>query len=79
VTSFIDGPLSENKQHPLKMGPKKKAGGEGKKTGKTSKLAKMNEQERAKYLEKKMAEEEEVKRRKEEMITVFLKVSIEGG
>ena len=57
------------------MGPKKKGGGEGKKTGKTSKLARMNEQERAKYLEKKMAEEEEVKRRKEEMITVFLKVS----
>jgi hypothetical protein len=57
------------------MGPKKKAGGEGKKLGKTSKLAKMNEQERAKYLEKKMAEEEEVKRRKEEMVAVFLKVS----
>ena len=57
------------------MGPKKKGGGEGKKTGKTSKLARMNEQERAKYLEKKIAEEEEVKRRKEEMITVFLKVS----
>jgi len=56
------------------MGPKKKGGGEGKKVGKTSKLAKMNEQERAKYLEKKMAEEEEVKRRKEEMITVFMKV-----
>jgi hypothetical protein len=57
------------------MGPKKKGGSEGKKVGKASKLAKMNEQERAKYLERKMAEEEEVKRRKEEMITVFMKVS----
>lgn len=56
------------------MGPKKKGGSEGKKVGKASKLAKMNEQERAKYLERKMAEEEEVKRRKEEMITVFMKV-----
>ncbi len=54
------------------MGPKKK-GGE-KKAGKASKLAKMNEQERVKYLERKMAEEEETKRRKEEMVSAFMKV-----
>ena len=37
-------------------------------------MARMNEQERAKYLERKMAEEEESKRKKEEMITTFMKV-----
>ena len=60
------------------MGPKKKGGGstEAKKPGKTSKLAKMNEQERVKYLERRMAEEEESKRRKEEMINVFLKMKL---
>ena len=57
------------------MGPKKKGGGEGKKTGKASKLAKMNEQERTRYLERKMQEEEELKRRKEEMVNVFLKMT----
>ena len=34
----------------------------------------MNEQERVKYLERKMAEEEETKRRKEEMVSAFMKV-----
>ena len=58
------------------MGPKKKGGGEGKKTGKASKLAKMNEQERTRYLERKMQEEEELKRRKEEMVNVFLKMKL---
>ena len=58
------------------MGPKKKGGGEGKKAGKASKLAKMNEQERTRYLERKMAEEEETKRRKEEMVSVFLKMKL---
>ena len=58
------------------MGPKKKGGGEGKKTGKASKLAKMNEQERTRYLERKMAEEEELKRRKEEMVNVFMKMKL---
>ena len=51
-------------------------GGGGKKAGKASKLAKMNEQERVKYLERKMAEEEEVKRRKEEMVSVFMKMKL---
>ncbi len=45
-----------------------------KRSVKTSKLAKMNEQERARYLEKRMAEEEEAKRRKEAMINAFLRV-----
>jgi hypothetical protein len=45
-----------------------------KKNVKTSKLARMNEQERVKYLERKMAEEEESKRRKEEMVSTFMKV-----
>ena len=58
------------------MGPKKKDKGGGKKAGKASKLAKMNEQERVKYLERKMAEEEEVKRRKEEMVNVFMKMKL---
>ena len=60
------------------MGPKKKGGGDGSKggKGKASKLAKMNEQERTRYLERKMAEEEETKRRKEEMINVFLKMKL---
>ena len=60
------------------MGPKKKGGGDGAKggKGKASKLAKMNEQERTRYLERKMAEEEETKRRKEEMINVFLKMKL---
>ena len=58
------------------MGPKKKDKGGGKKAGKASKLAKMNEQERVKYLERKMAEEEELRRRKEEMVSVFLKMKL---
>ncbi len=55
---------------------KDKGGGGGKKAGKASKLAKMNEQERVKYLERKMAEEEETRRRKEEMISVFMKMKL---
>ena len=58
------------------MAKKKGEKGGGKKAGKASKLAKMNEQERVKYLERKMAEEEEVKRRKEEMVNVFLKMKL---
>ncbi len=46
-----------------------------KKNVKTSKLARMTEQERSKYLERKMAEEEESKRRKEEMVSTFMKVN----
>ena len=45
-----------------------------KKTNKSSKLARMNEQERVRYLERKMAEEEESKRKKEDMICTFVKV-----
>lgn len=41
---------------------------------KASKLAKMSEQDRARYLEKRLAEEEESKKRKEEMINAFLRV-----
>ena len=55
---------------------KKKGDKGGKKAGKASKLAKMNEQERVKYLERKMAEEEEIKRRKEEMVNVFMKMKL---
>ena len=46
------------------MGPKKKKdGGEGEGgKGKSSRLAKMNEMDRVKYLERKMAEEEEGRR-----------------
>lgn len=45
-----------------------------KKSSKASKLAKMNEQERAKYLERKMAEEEESKKKREELVNTFIKV-----
>ncbi len=47
-----------------------------KRAGKMSKLARMNEQERVKYLERKMAEEEESKRRKEDMVVNFMKVGL---
>ena len=55
------------------------SGGAGKKPAKTSKLAKMNEQERAKYLERKMAEEEEVKRRKQAMVQKYMQVRVHLG
>lgn len=49
------------------MGPKKK----GKKSGK---LAKMTEEERLAYEEQKNLAEEELKKKKEDMLTQFLKV-----
>lgn len=70
--------INTSRNSASKMAKKKDkgGGGGGKKAGKASKLAKMNEQERAKYLERKMAEEEEVKKRKEEMINVFMKMKL---
>lgn len=47
-----------------------------KKSTKMSKLARMNEQERVKYLERKMQEEEENKRKKEDMIHSFIKMKM---
>lgn len=55
------------------MAPKKK----GKKSGKKGKLAKMTEEERILYLEQKMLAEEEMKKKKEDMLNQFLKVDIE--
>lgn len=48
------------------MGPKKK--------GKGSKLAKMSDEERARYLQHRAAIEEEARRRKEQLISTFMKV-----
>ncbi|XP_023320041.1 coiled-coil domain-containing protein 65 [Eurytemora carolleeae] len=56
------------------MAPKKKKGdgegGGGK--AKSSKLTRMNEMDRVKYLERRMAEEEEGRKRKEEMVAGYL-------
>lgn len=49
------------------MGPKKK--------GKGSKLARMSEEERMRYLQHRAAIEEEARRRKEQLIATFMKVS----
>ncbi len=59
---------------PMAMAPPP-AATSSKRSVKASKLAKMSEQDRARYLEKRMAEEEESKRRKEEMINAFLRVT----
>ena len=59
---------------PMAMAPPP-AAPSSKRSVKASKLAKMSEQDRARYLEKRMAEEEESKRRKEEMINAFLRVT----
>jgi len=60
------------------MGPKKKKGeGEGGK-GKSSKLTKMNEMDRVKYLERRLAEEEEGRRRKEDMVSGYLRLKLEN-
>ncbi|XP_022096316.1 coiled-coil domain-containing protein 65-like [Acanthaster planci] len=45
----------------------------GKKSGKKGKLAKMTEEERILYLEQKMLAEEEMKKKKEDMLNQFLK------
>jgi len=48
------------------MGPPKK--------GKANKLARMSDEERARYLQHRAAIEEEAKRRKEQLISTFMKV-----
>lgn len=48
------------------MGPKKK--------GKGSKLARMSEEERVRYMQHRAAIEEEARRRKEQLIATFMKV-----
>lgn len=45
-----------------------------KKKGSSNKLAKMSDEERARYLQHRAQVEEEAKRRKEELIATFLKV-----
>lgn len=45
-----------------------------KKAGKSSKLAKMSEEEKLRYLQHRAAVEEEAKRRKEQLIAIYMKV-----
>lgn len=52
----------------LQMGPKKK--------GKGSKLSRMSEEERIRYLQHRAAIEEEARRRKQQLIATFMKVNI---
>lgn len=48
----------------------------GKKKGMANKLAKMSDEERARYLQHKADLEEEARRRKEQLIATFLKVMV---
>lgn len=48
----------------------------GKKKGAANKLAKMSDEERARYLQHRADIEEEARRRKQQLIAIFLKVSI---
>lgn len=48
----------------------------GKKKGAANKLAKMSEEERARYLQHRADLEEEARRRKQQLIAIFLKVRI---
>lgn len=61
------------------MAPKKKKGDGSEDSGKpkASKLNKMNEMDRVKYLERRMAEEVEGKKRKEEMVAGYLKLKLD--
>ena len=61
------------------MPPKKKKGDGSEEDGKpkASKLNKMNEMDRVKYLERRMAEEVEGKKRKEEMVSGYLKLKLD--
>ena len=61
------------------MPPKKKKGDGSEDEGKpkASKLNKMNEMDRVKYLERRMAEEVEGKKRKEEMVSGYLKLKLD--
>ena len=60
------------------MPPKKKKGDGSEENGKpkASKLNKMNEMDRVKYLERRMAEEVEGKKRKEEMVSGYLRLKL---
>lgn len=49
--------------------------GKKKKKGLSNRLAKMSDEERARYLQHKAAIEEEARRRKEQLISTFMKVS----
>lgn len=46
----------------------------GKKKSLASRLAKMSDEERARYLQMKADQEEEARRRKEQLVTAFMKV-----
>lgn len=46
----------------------------GKKKGAANKLAKMSDEERARYLQHRADIEEEARRRKQQLIAIFLKV-----
>ena len=61
------------------MGPKKKGKDDSEEAGKpkNSKLNKMNEMDRVKYLERRMAEEQEGKKRKEEMVAGYLRLKLD--
>lgn len=47
----------------------------GKKKGATNKLARMSDEERARYLQHRADIEEETRRRKQQLIAIFMKVS----
>lgn len=47
----------------------------GKKKGAANKLARMSEEERARYLQHRADIEEEARRRKQQLIAIFMKVS----
>lgn len=49
----------------------------GKKKGAANKLAKMSDEERARYLQHRADLEEEARRRKQQLIAIFLKVWID--
>lgn len=48
----------------------------GKKKGAGNKLARMSEEERARYLQHRAEIEEEARRRKQQLIAVFMKVKL---
>lgn len=55
----------------LKMGAKKKG-------GLANRLARMSDEDRAKYLQRKADVEEEARRRKEQLVATFMKVQVWG-
>lgn len=50
--------------------------GKKKKKGLSNRLAKMSDEERARYLQHRAAIEEEARRRKEQLISTFMKVFV---